>query len=971
MKKLNLILAVVVLSLANLSFGQTLYWDGGTVNLATNGDAISQGAAGTWNTSIQNWDQGNGLAHIAWSSSTNAVFGAPAIAAGSGTVTVAAPVTVGTLIITSTNYVINDNGTAANTITLNGVTNSAAATIGANLVNATTFTKDGPNGLSATNANTGLTGSITINAGQLTLGNTATTTAPNSFGNVSLVVPSSSLGLQSGANITYSQTISGNGSVAITAKNSGTTVILSGNNTYTNTTSVIQANLQVSSIDETGPNNLGTGPLQIGNNSSATAFTYGFPGGDVTTARPLIFGGTGGPTINNTSSGRLTLAGPVSFAANATAAKGISLGGNMPSIFAGVIPDNITVTATNPTSIILKHTAAYWMLTASNTFSGGVQFYGGVVSPLLITNDFALGNITNTITFTTNGSTSASSGEIDSTNFPVTLAATRKINFTGPNGGGAPTAGFKTADANSLTVASYITGIGHVKRQSSSSSLAGAVRFSCDTNDFTGSFSTGYGTTEFTSVANSGTPSALGQGITNAGVITIGNSSSAANLRYVGVGTSSTTRAINWSGTTGGFTLDASGGGTIQYLASASLKSGSGNSSLSLQGTNAGNNTLAQVINDSGGTTTLFKSGTGKWILTGANTFSGATTVSGGTLSVSADNNLGTAPGSATPGSLTLNGGALSASASFTLNANRGLALGPTGTNSSGGMAAGNGTIDVTNGATLAYAGIAANTTSTNIGGLIKTGGGTLTLSGANTYTGNTTISAGTLALSGSGTLGASNLVIAAGATFDVSALGGGYSLAASQTLQALVGATATINGSLNLAAASVLVTNVINTPIINVTGGTLTLGATTPFTVEVNNGGTALGTGSYKLISKGTGGSVAGTAPASVTVGGNGLASGATASLSISNNELYLVVSGGTPSTPVIGSLGAAAGQAVMTFSGTNGTWYVLSATNVALPISAWTTNATGTFSGTGSTVNFTNAAATDLQRFYRIKVQ
>jgi autotransporter-associated beta strand protein len=68
-------------------------------------------------------------------------------------------------------------------------------------------------------------------------------------------------------------------------------------------------------------------------------------------------------------------------------------------------------------------------------------------------------------------------------------------------------------------------------------------------------------------------------------------------------------------------------------------------------------------------------------------------------------------------------------------------------------------------------------------GAMNKTGGGTLTLSATNTYSGATIISAGTLALGAGGSLTSPSVLVGAGSTFDVSARGGSFSPASTQTI--------------------------------------------------------------------------------------------------------------------------------------------------------------------------------------------
>ncbi|HEX9559021.1 MAG TPA: autotransporter domain-containing protein, partial [Reyranella sp.] len=124
----------------------------------------------------------------------------------------------------------------------------------------------------------------------------------------------------------------------------------------------------------------------------------------------------------------------------------------------------------------------------------------------------------------------------------------------------------------------------------------------------------------------------------------------------------------------------------------------------------------------------LTKTGGGALFLTGASTYTGGTTVSGGLINFAAANNFGS-------GAITLDGGGLQWSTGNTADISARLAP----------LGAGGGTID-TNGNVVRFA-----TGLTGSGGLTKTGGGALFLTGANTYTGGTTVNNGILHIGAEG----------------------------------------------------------------------------------------------------------------------------------------------------------------------------------------------------------------------------
>jgi autotransporter-associated beta strand protein len=155
--------------------------------------------------------------------------------------------------------------------------------------------------------------------------------------------------------------------------------------------------------------------------------------------------------------------------------------------------------------------------------------------------------------------------------------------------------------------------------------------------------------------------------------------------------------------------------------------------------------TIPDVVNS----VSVTKTGTSTWVLTGANTYTGGTSVIAGTLEIS-------------------NGAALADSGAVSLGAGATLKLNANET--IGSLSGAGGTVDLqantltVGGGTGTFGGVIQG-----VGGaLTKTVAGTLTLTAANSYTGATTVSGGQLTVSGAGTLaGTSGLSLSAGGAFN------------------------------------------------------------------------------------------------------------------------------------------------------------------------------------------------------------
>jgi autotransporter-associated beta strand protein len=337
----------------------------------------------------------------------------------------------------------------------------------------------------------------------------------------------------------------------------------------------------------------------------------------------------------------------------------------------------------------------------------------------------------------------------------------------------------------------------------------------------------------------------------------------------------------------------------------------------------AGNTTINGIVGTAAGT--IIKNDAGTLTLNNANTYTGATTINAGTVTVTNATGLGTTAGAttvtATGAALNING--VSVAENLTLN---GTGVATTGALTGTGVSAVTGTVAL---ATNSSIGAASVTDILTLGGVVsgtgtnltKVGAGTVILSAANTYNGTTTISAGTLQVGAGSTTGT------------ISTTG-----------------NITNNGVLAINRSDAYAVNAAQT--ITGTGSVQQIGAgTTTLTAAGNDytGATLVSNGELRARVNGT---------SSVTVGelGGTLGSNA-ATLAVTGTVTGGVTVGGVGNVGVLalGATTAAADNGLLTINGTGTALTVASGSQLQLGVTNATLTSTGfqTYWSGGSSVN------------------
>jgi fibronectin-binding autotransporter adhesin len=536
------------------------------------------------------------------------------------------------------------------------------------------------------NSNLVAGGALTLDNRNTTAGSGLTLTGSVSLAGNPLTV------VGGGANTTLSGIISGTGGLRVDS--AGGTVTLSGANTYAGSTTVNSGVLSVGTLANGGVASpigassndaasliIDGGTLQIrrifGNFglhaiSTDRLFTLGINGGTIDAEVAVLnYAGSSIPLVSFSNPGAIVLTGTDTARTLTLQAGRIPPSRPSTGILASVLGDN----GTGKTSL-LKTGVGNWLLQGANTYTGTTTVLGGQLITSSLGNGGQASGIgasandaTNLIvdggTLYYNGTAATSSDRLFTlgtagggiaANGPLSLTNTGAIALAGTD-----TARTLALQSSNSTGSSSLLAATLGDNGTGKTSLThnGAWTLT-GLNTYTGSTTLSGGMLSVITLANGGVASGIGASTNDAANLVFGG-----GLQYLGSG-ASTDRLFTLSG---GGTIDSSGTGTLNLTNPGIIAFAFPNQSneFILQGSNSGDNTFAPTLadnHDSGGAvvaTSLTKSGSGTWVVAGANTYTGGTNVYGGILRLDADHALGN-------GSVNINATSVGVPATLDLN---------------------------------------------------------------------------------------------------------------------------------------------------------------------------------------------------------------------------------------------------------------------------------------------------------------
>lgn len=433
-------------------------------------------------------------------------------------------------------------------------------------------------------------------------------------------------------------------------------LVLGGSNTYTGPT-VINAGTISTPVISDGGSSSGIGAsANTADNLVILGATLVYTGTGHSSDR-LFTLGTAGGTISASGSGALNLSNTGSMAFSGAGTRTLILGGTNSGN--NILAAEITNEGANATSVT-KSGDGKWILTGNNTATGTVTISGGTLQiGNAGTSGSIAGNVANSGTLVFNRSDNYTYSKVISGAGAVIQAGSATLIFDGDNAytgvttisdgtlqiGDDGTTGSIAGDvvnngslvfyrSDEYSYSGIISGTGTVHKN-------GAARLILTgTNAYSGATVINSGTLSVNVLADGDSASNIGAAAATADRLIINGGT----LEYTGAGSTSNRLFTIGTGVSGAAIL-ASGTGELNLNGTGSLAfTGNGSRTLTLGGSNSGNNSLAVVIGDQGtNATSVTKTGTGKWILTGENTYTGITSISAGTLVIDGSTHAGSA----------------------------------------------------------------------------------------------------------------------------------------------------------------------------------------------------------------------------------------------------------------------------------------------------------------------------------------